>query len=69
MSKPLEALGYRVVDNMKVIGHYEKGSVAKNDETLTRARQSGVKLAKTLKLRKEVEAKIKSTEINLFIGS
>lgn len=59
MSKSLESIGYRITDNVKVIGLYEKGAASKDNETLARAKRAGVKLAKTLKLRKEVEAKLR----------
>lgn len=60
MSKPLEALGYRVVDNVKAIGLFEKGAACQDDEKMAQARRAGVKLAKVIKLRKETEAKLKS---------
>jgi len=58
MTKPLEALGYRVVDAVGVLGAFKQGDVLKQNSALEQARQAGEKLAKTLKLRKSVEEKL-----------
>lgn len=63
MTKPLEALGYRVVDTVKIFELFKMGEAFKNDKALKQARRAGEKLAKTLKLRKEVEAKLKTLQI------
>jgi len=58
MTKPLEALGYRVVDAVGVLGAFKQGDVLKQNDTLEKARKAGDKLVKTLKLRKSVEEKL-----------
>lgn len=63
VSEPLEGLGYRVVDTVKILELFKMGEAFKNDKALKKARWAGEKLAKTLKLRKEVEAKLKTLQI------
>lgn len=60
MAKPLEALGYRVIDTIKALRLFKKGEVLKdeNKNVLDQTTKAGKKLAKTLKLRKEVERKL-----------
>ena len=60
MVKPLEALGYRVVDTVRVLELYEKKDALNNNSSLERAQLAGERLAKTIKLRKAVEEKIKN---------
>jgi len=60
MAKPLEALGYRVIDTVKALGVFKKAEVLKDEKILEQAAKAGERLAKTLKLRKEVERKLKS---------
>jgi len=60
MSKPLEALGYRVVETVKILKAFEKGEVMQNPEALEKVKRAGEKLIKTIRLRKETEAKLKS---------
>ncbi len=62
MTKPLEALGYRVVDTVKILELFKMGEALKNDKALEQAKRAGERLAKTLKLRREIEAKIKSLQ-------
>lgn len=57
MSKTLEAVGYRVVDNIKALHMYSKGEALKNDEELNRAFIAGEKLAKTIKLAKDTRGR------------
>lgn len=59
MSMPLEALGYRVVDTVKVLHLFDKGEANQNDTAINQAKNTGEKLAKTLMLRKQVEDKLK----------
>lgn len=59
MSKPLEGLGYRVVETVKVLKLFKKGDVLQNQDALESAKRAGEKLGKTLKLRKETEEKLK----------
>ena len=60
MEKPLEALGYRVIDTVKVLGLFKQGDALNDERALARAAKSGKKLAKTLMLRKEVEKRLNS---------
>lgn len=60
MEKTLEALGYRVVETVKALGLFGAGEALKDEKALEQAKRAGKKLVKTLKLRKELEAKIKS---------
>ncbi|MTI70335.1 MAG: flavodoxin family protein [Firmicutes bacterium] len=63
MTKPLEALGYRVIDTIKILRLFSKGEALKDDKALEQAKRAGEKLAKTLKLRKEIERKLKTLQI------
>lgn len=63
MTKPLVDLGYRVVDTVKAIRLFEAGNVLKDEKVLNQAQRAGERLAKTLKLRKEIETKLKSKQI------
>jgi len=56
MKLPLEALGYRVVDTVKVLQLFEKGDAKKNNIAIRQAERAGEKLAKTLILQKEVKS-------------
>jgi len=58
MKMPLEALGYRVIDVVKVLHLFKKGEAQQSNTALEQARISGEKLAKTLLLRKEIVSKI-----------
>lgn len=58
MNKPLEALGYRVVDAVKILKLYELGAAEKENKALQQAKEAGARLAKTLQLRKEIEKRI-----------
>ncbi len=59
MSKPLEALGYRVVDTVKVFKLFKAGEALKDINALERSRKAGRRLVRTIKLRKDIETKIK----------
>ena len=58
MSKPLQGLGYRVIETVKVLKSFEKGVVLKNQEVLAQVKEAGSKLEKTIRLRQEIEKKI-----------
>jgi len=58
MSKPLEALGYRVVDKVKVLKLFKAGEALKGEKALELSRKSGERLMKTIKLRQDVEGRI-----------
>ncbi|WP_105614004.1 flavodoxin family protein [Vallitalea okinawensis] len=62
MTKPLEALGYRVVDTVKILELFKMNEASKNDKALEQAKKAGEKLAKTLKLRKQIELKLKTLQ-------
>lgn len=66
MSKPLEALGYRVVDTVRVLGLFKTGEAAQNNQALERSRQAGEKLAKIIALRKDMETKIEEIKKRHF---
>ncbi|MCG8502677.1 MAG: flavodoxin family protein [Firmicutes bacterium] len=55
MSKTLEALGYRIIANIKALNAFSKGSILQQKQQLENAAQIGVKLAKTLKLRNNIK--------------
>jgi len=58
MSKPLEALGYRVVDKVKVLKLFKTSEALKSEKALELSRKSGERLMKTIKLRQDVEGRI-----------
>jgi multimeric flavodoxin WrbA len=55
MAKPLEALGYRVVEKVRVLNAFEKGDVLSYQNELKKVRGAGKKLIKTLQLREAVK--------------
>lgn len=55
-----EALGYRVVDTVKATGLFGVKEALRDENALAQARYAGKRLAKTVKLRKEVAEKLKS---------
>jgi len=57
MAKPLEALGYRIIDTVKALGLFKQGEALKDEKILEQSAKAGKRLAKTLKLRKELEIK------------
>lgn len=59
MSEPLQALGYRVVETVKILNLYEKGEALENQLALTQVKCAGKKLKKTLELRIKTEKKLK----------
>lgn len=48
MLRPLDALGYEVVGDLAVLGVFDEGAVAAKQDVMTKARESGVKLAQSL---------------------
>lgn len=58
MQVSLDDLGFRVVDVVKGAGFWGPGEVLGDQEILKRAKKMGMRVAKTLKLRKEVQAKL-----------
>lgn len=61
MSKPLEGLGYRVIETVKVLKLFKKGDVLQNKDALDQVQRAGRKLEKSFKLRKQTEEKLKLT--------
>lgn len=49
MRKPLEALGYEIVGELSVFKIFDKAKVKKDQESIERAYELGVKLAKSIK--------------------
>lgn len=50
MRRPIEALGYEIVGELAVFGVFDKGKVKEVDQTMTRATELGVELAKAVSL-------------------
>jgi multimeric flavodoxin WrbA len=61
MSKPLEGLGYRVIETVKVLKLFKKGDILQNKDALDQVQRAGRKLEKSFKLRKQTEEKLKLT--------
>jgi multimeric flavodoxin WrbA len=49
MRLPIEALGYEIIDELPVIGIFDKGKVKADTQLLDQARKMGEKLAKEIK--------------------
>ena len=60
MEKTLQALGYRVVETVKTIGLYSKGEAAESSSELLKAEKAGIKLLKTIELRKKLDKEFNS---------
>ena len=58
MSKPLEGLGYRVVETVKILKLFKKRDVLQNQDALEQVKKAGQKLERTLRLRKKTEEKL-----------
>ena len=59
MSLALQALGYRVIDQVKVFNLFKAGEALNDSNALQCSRRAGEKLVKTIRLRKALELKIK----------
>lgn len=59
MSMPLEGLGYRIIEKVKVLHLFKKGEVLQNQECIEQAKNAGEKLRNTLMLKKETTKKFK----------
>lgn len=57
MKMPIEALGCRVVNVMKMLHLFEKGEAIKNTQALNQAKKAGEELAKTLLLKQRISRK------------
>lgn len=60
MSLALQALGYRVIDQIKVLNLFKAGEALTDSDALQRCGKAGEKLVKTIRLRKALELKIKN---------
>ncbi|WP_319205564.1 flavodoxin family protein [uncultured Ilyobacter sp.] len=58
MAKPLEALGYRVIDIVKVLGLFERGKAKENETAIKQSQNAGKRLLKTLQLNKDIREKL-----------
>jgi len=63
MTKPLTDMGYRIIDTVKAVALFGIGEALEDDKALEKSRRAGERLVKTLKLRKELETKLKSRQI------
>ena len=59
MEKSLQALGYRVVESVKVLRLFGKGEAVEDQESLEKSKKAGMKLARTLMLREKVLERMK----------
>ncbi len=58
MEKPLTALGFRVIDNLKVLHAFKKGDVEQFNSVLEEAKAAGTRLAKTMKLKEYAKKRL-----------
>ncbi|MBP7332184.1 MAG: hypothetical protein KBA08_07745 [Firmicutes bacterium] len=65
MSLSLQALGYRVIDQVKVFNLYKAGEALNDNDALRRSGKAGERLVKTIQLRKYLEVKIKNMNIKI----
>ncbi len=63
MTKSLESLGYRVVDELKIFDVYTKGELEKKESQIELLLYSGKKLAKTLMLKDKIINVLKSKNL------
>lgn len=63
MSMPLEALGYRVVETVKVLHAFKKNATKNNDTTEEAAMLAGLKLKKTMLLREKTRSRMEKMEL------
>lgn len=61
MSRSLAAVGYRIVENVKVCHAFAKGDVCQQSDSMERAFFAGQKLAQTLKLYEDVKSILEKT--------
>jgi multimeric flavodoxin WrbA len=59
MSMPLEGLGYRVIEKVKVLKLFKKEDVLQSKEALEQVQRAGRKLEKTIRLREETKENLK----------
>jgi len=54
MAKSLEALGYRIIESVKILNAFKRGDVLTFQNEMAKAKKAGEKLVKTLQLRENV---------------
>lgn len=59
MSKPLEGLGYRVVETVKILKLFKRQDALQNQNALNQVKRAAEKLKKTFILREETKEKLK----------
>lgn len=59
MSMPLEALGYRVVETVKVLHAFKKDDTKNNERIEDDAIKAGIKLKKTLLLKEKTKKNLR----------
>ena len=65
MCLSLQALGYRVIDQVKVFNLFKAGEASNDNDALRRSGKAGEKLVKTIQLRKDLEVILKDIGINI----
>ena len=68
MTKSMEALGYRVVDEVKVFNVFNKNEIVENTEQINVLKNAGNKLAKTIELKNKTYEKIKDIKQKDIFG-
>ncbi len=68
LTEPLTALGYRVVDSVKILNLFEAGAADSSATALKQAARAGERLARTIKLREAVAIKLKDLQLGSFSG-
>ncbi len=68
MTKSMEALGYRVVDEVKVFNVFNKNEIVENTEQINVLKNAGNKLAKTIELKNKTYEKIKDLKQKDIFG-
>lgn len=59
MSSPLEGLGYRIVEKVKILKLFKKGDVLENQDALEQVKRAAKKLEKTIRLKSKTQEKLK----------
>lgn len=60
MSMPMEGLGYRVIETVKVLKLFKKGDVLQSKDALEQVQRAGIKLEKTIRLREKTKKNLKT---------
>ena len=62
MRLPLEGLGYRVIETVKILKLFKKADARQNQDALTQIERAGRKLKQTLMLKKQTQDKISNEQ-------